>query len=56
MANFDFHLKSGGVHSQETEMKPSVDVPVVIIGGGPTGLLQAHLLSKLGGSLVRSLR
>ncbi|KIX02969.1 uncharacterized protein Z518_06519 [Rhinocladiella mackenziei CBS 650.93] len=25
-----------------------VDVPVVIIGGGPAGLLQAHLLSQLG--------
>ncbi len=26
-----------------------VDVPVVIIGGGPAGLSQAHLLSQLGG-------
>ena len=26
-----------------------VDVPVVIIGGGPAGLFQAHLLSQLGG-------
>ena len=26
-----------------------VDVPVLIIGGGPAGLLQAYLLSKLGG-------
>lgn len=26
-----------------------VDVPVVIIGGGPAGLTQAHLLSQLGG-------
>lgn len=26
-----------------------VDVPVLIIGGGPSGLLQAYLLSRLGG-------
>jgi 2-polyprenyl-6-methoxyphenol hydroxylase-like FAD-dependent oxidoreductase len=25
------------------------DVPVLIVGGGPTGLLSAYLLSKLGG-------
>jgi 2-polyprenyl-6-methoxyphenol hydroxylase-like FAD-dependent oxidoreductase len=31
-----------------TEARP-VDVPVLIVGGGPTGLLQAHLLSRLGG-------
>lgn len=30
----------------------TVDVPVVIIGGGPTGLFQAHLLSQLGGMLA----
>ena len=27
-----------------------IDVPVLIIGGGPAGLLQAHLLSQLGGT------
>lgn len=31
----------------------TVDVPVLIIGGGPTGLLQGHLLSKLGGSFTK---
>ncbi|EON61505.1 hypothetical protein W97_00720 [Coniosporium apollinis CBS 100218] len=30
----------------------AIDVPVLVVGGGPTGLLLAHLLSKLG---VRSL-
>lgn len=28
----------------------SIDVPVLIVGGGPAGLLQAHLLSQLGGT------
>jgi heterodisulfide reductase subunit A-like polyferredoxin len=27
----------------------SIDVPVLIVGGGPTGLLLAYLLSKLRG-------
>lgn len=27
----------------------SIDVPVLIVGGGPAGLFQAHLLSQLGG-------
>lgn len=26
-----------------------VETPVLIVGGGPTGLLLAHLLSRLGG-------
>lgn len=27
----------------------NIDVPVLIVGGGPAGLFQAHLLSQLGG-------
>lgn len=26
-----------------------IDIPVLIVGGGPTGLTQAHMLSRLGG-------
>lgn len=26
-----------------------LDVPVLIVGGGPTGLLTAYMLAKLGG-------
>ncbi|KAK5218073.1 hypothetical protein LTR72_009245 [Exophiala xenobiotica] len=42
------------VHPVDDQVRDAsgVDVPVVIIGGGPAGLLQAHLLSQLG---VRSL-
>ena len=29
-----------------------VNVPVLIIGGGPAGLLQAYLLSQLGGQYI----
>lgn len=31
-----------------------MDVPVLIVGGGPAGLLQAHLLSQLGGTLPKN--
>jgi hypothetical protein len=27
----------------------TIDIPVLVVGGGPTGLLEAHMLSKLGG-------
>ena len=26
-----------------------VDIPILIVGGGPTGLLLAHMLSQFGG-------
>jgi NADPH-dependent 2,4-dienoyl-CoA reductase/sulfur reductase-like enzyme len=32
-----------------TSNTKDVDVPILIVGGGPTGLLLAHMLSKLGG-------
>lgn len=35
--------------NQHHRNSPGIDVPVVIIGGGPAGLFQAHLLSQLGG-------
>lgn len=40
-----------GDSNQPQHDSPSVDIPVLIIGGGPTGLFQAHLLSQLGGTL-----
>jgi 2-polyprenyl-6-methoxyphenol hydroxylase-like FAD-dependent oxidoreductase len=30
-----------------------LDIPVLIVGGGPTGLLLAHMLSRLGGQTQR---
>jgi hypothetical protein len=43
------HGKSEYVNGISTTEARPVDVPVLIVGGGPTGLLQAHLLSRLGG-------
>lgn len=28
---------------------PDVEVPVLVVGAGPSGLLMAHMLAKLGG-------
>lgn len=33
-----------------TEQHMATEVPVLIVGGGPTGLLAAYLLSKFGGT------
>ncbi|KAF2664156.1 FAD binding domain-containing protein [Microthyrium microscopicum] len=34
-------------HEEAEKNKPVQDIPILIIGGGPTGLLLAHLLSEL---------
>jgi 2-polyprenyl-6-methoxyphenol hydroxylase-like FAD-dependent oxidoreductase len=39
-------------HEPDADTPPSIraiDVPILIVGGGPTGLLLAHMLSRLGG-------
>lgn len=36
--------------SSATNSDEDVDVPVLVIGAGPTGLLTAYMLSKLGGT------
>jgi 2-polyprenyl-6-methoxyphenol hydroxylase-like FAD-dependent oxidoreductase len=36
-----------GLPEETTEN--DIDIPILIVGGGPTGLLLAYLLSKLGG-------
>jgi ribulose 1,5-bisphosphate synthetase/thiazole synthase len=33
-----------------------IEVPVLIVGGGPSGLLQAYLLSRLGGAILERYR
>jgi cation diffusion facilitator CzcD-associated flavoprotein CzcO len=35
-----------------SKSKTPDEVPVLIVGGGPTGLLQAILLAKLGGMFL----
>ena len=44
-------LTNGNAPSGAAHIEYTVEVPVLIIGGGPTGLLSAYMLSKLGGSL-----
>jgi ribulose 1,5-bisphosphate synthetase/thiazole synthase len=39
--------KTGDLHYEEAGNV--LEVPVLIVGGGPSGLLLAYLLSKLGG-------
>ena len=34
---------------QSMQTEPALDIPVLIVGGGPSGLLQAYILSRLGG-------
>jgi hypothetical protein len=36
-------------HAHRANKETAVETPVLVIGGGPTGLLLAHLLSRLGG-------
>jgi NADPH-dependent 2,4-dienoyl-CoA reductase/sulfur reductase-like enzyme len=36
-------------HAYHANGEIPVETPVLIVGGGPTGLLLAHLLSRLGG-------
>lgn len=38
-----------------TNQQIAVDVPVLIVGGGPTGLLAAYLLSKFKGTRTHKL-
>ncbi|KAG0647329.1 2,4-dichlorophenol hydroxylase [Hyphodiscus hymeniophilus] len=37
--------------NQTAHEQCAIDIPVLIVGGGPAGLLQAYMLSQLGGSL-----
>jgi 2-polyprenyl-6-methoxyphenol hydroxylase-like FAD-dependent oxidoreductase len=37
------------VDPSDDKLQNDIDIPVLIVGGGPTGLLLAHLLSKLRG-------
>jgi hypothetical protein len=53
MGSISSSLQSNGSGSGSSEgSKQSPDVPVLIIGGGPTGLLQANLLAQLGGTAM----
>jgi NADPH-dependent 2,4-dienoyl-CoA reductase/sulfur reductase-like enzyme len=45
MAPHSDHEPDLSTLSDEREM----DIPVLIVGGGPTGLLLAHMLTQLGG-------
>ncbi|KAK9447025.1 FAD binding domain-containing protein [Limtongia smithiae] len=49
---FNISNFGAGTHESQHGLTPVVCVPVLIIGGGPAGLFEAYMLSKLG---VRSL-
>jgi ribulose 1,5-bisphosphate synthetase/thiazole synthase len=38
-----------GRDQSNADIKAAIEVPVLIVGGGPSGVLQALLLSRLGG-------
>ena len=39
-------------HFSTADGRITIDIPVLIVGGGPTGLLEAYMLAKLGGLTV----
>jgi hypothetical protein len=43
-------VPNGSINGTGGTSPRGVDVPVLIVGGGPTGLLMSYMLSQLGGS------
>jgi hypothetical protein len=43
-------LSTSGNYGQNYFDVPLAEIPVLIVGGGSSGLLQAYMLSQLGGS------
>jgi hypothetical protein len=44
-----FQLTDYGDHDGFSSGVPMIGIPVLIVGGGPSGLLQAYMLPQLGG-------
>lgn len=47
-------MANGHTADAEPHLADEIDAPVLVVGGGPTGLLSAYMLAKLGGGTLQT--